>query len=133
MRTILGTAALAILATGCGGTANLFNQHAKIFEFFAALNESGQLNFGEIRLFPLGQGETASVSIQPERSFDCGAGAGKDIEREVGGGTVGLILDARGRPLVIPDHPEEGRELLEKWVSALELYPEIHRAPLQKE
>ena len=99
----------------------------------AALNESGQLNFGEVRLFSLGPDETASVSIQPERSFDCGGGAGKDIEREVRGGTVGLILDARGRPLVIPDKPEEGRELLEKWVSALELYPEIQRAPLQKE
>ncbi len=98
----------------------------------AALNESGQMRFGEIRLFPLGQGATASVTIQPERSFDCGAGAGRDIEREVRGGTVGLILDARGRPLVIPDQPEEGREFLEKWVSALELYPEIHTAPLQE-
>jgi uncharacterized protein (TIGR01319 family) len=94
----------------------------------SALNESGQMMFGDIRLFPLGQGEMASVTIQPERSFDCGAGEGREIERTVKGGMVGLILDARGRPLAIPDQREKGRELLEKWVAALELYPEFRTA-----
>ena len=47
------------------------------------------------------RGERAQ-SIEPERGFDCGAGPGKPIERQVRGGTVGLILDARGRPLTLP-------------------------------
>jgi hypothetical protein len=87
-----------------------------------ALNESGEMMFGDIRLLPLGEGQTATVRIEPERGFDCGGGAGKPVEREVHGGTVGLILDARGRPLTIPQEREVGRKMVEKWVKALELY-----------
>ena len=78
--------------------------------------------FGDLRLFPLGEGQTASVSVEPERGFDCGAGPGKPVEREARGGTVGLIVDARGRPLVIPPEREVGRKMMEKWVEAMELY-----------
>ena len=80
------------------------------------INESGQMMFGDMRLFPLVEGETAAVAIEPERGFDCGAGLGKPIERQVPGGTVGVILDARGRPLA------PARQLVEKWVNALEVY-----------
>ena len=82
-----------------------------------ALNQSGQMMFGDLRLFRLGEGETATVRIQPEKGFDIGAGPGKEIERQARGGTVGLILDARGRPLQV-DRKEMG-----KWITALELYP----------
>jgi len=88
----------------------------------ALLNESGQMMCGDLRLFPLGEGQTASVRIEPERGFDCGAGPGKEIEREVRGGTVGLILDARGRPLEIPKDRREGRGVVEKWVGAMGVY-----------
>ena len=81
--------------------------------------------FGDVRLFPMRDGETAAVTIEPERSFDCGAGPGKPIERQVRGGTVGVILDARGRPLVVPTEREIGRPLVEKWVTSLELYSTI--------
>src|SRR5688572_7894093 len=93
----------------------------------SALNESGQMVVGDIRLFPLGDGERATVSVEPDRGFDCGAGAGKPIEREVRGGTVGLILDARGRPLSLPAERETGRALVEAWVNALQLYPQLER------
>jgi hypothetical protein len=93
----------------------------------STLNESGQMMVGDIRLFPLGDGERATVSVEPDRSFDCGAGAGKAIEREVRGGAVGLILDARGRPLALPVERETGRALVESWVTALQLYPQLDR------
>ena len=86
------------------------------------LNESGEILFGDIRLFPLGEGRTAAVTVEPERGFDCGAGPGKPIERQVRGGTVGLILDGRGRPLALPADRAIGRKMIEKWVNALELY-----------
>ena len=89
------------------------------------LNESGQMNYGELKLLPLGEGETTTVSIEPERGFDFGAGPGKSIERKVKGGTVGLILDARGRPLQLPAERQAGRACMERWVTALELYPEL--------
>jgi hypothetical protein len=77
---------------------------------------------GEVRVIPLAADEAATVAIEPERGFDCGAGPGKPIERQVRGGTVGVILDARGRPLVIPPDREVGRALVETWVSAADLY-----------
>jgi hypothetical protein len=33
-----------------------------------------------------------------------------------------LILDARGRPLTLPADRETGRKMMERWVSATELY-----------
>ncbi len=89
------------------------------------LKESGEMKVGDLRLFPLGLGETARVKVEPERGFDCGGGAGKAVERDVQGGTVGLILDARGRALKVPVDRDRGRKLVSDWVAALELYPEI--------
>ncbi|HLJ10398.1 MAG TPA: glutamate mutase L [Planctomycetaceae bacterium] len=86
------------------------------------LNESGTMHFGELKLVPLGAGETAEAVIEPVRPFDVGAGPGKRIEREVRGGTVGLILDARGRPLELPSERAACREATTRWVKALNLY-----------
>jgi uncharacterized protein (TIGR01319 family) len=85
---------------------------------------SGQLNYGDIKLIPLADGQTANVVIEPERGFDFGAGPGKRVERTVKGGTVGIILDARGRPLRLPEDREQGRKMMAKWVEALEMYGE---------
>ncbi|MBW3539778.1 MAG: glutamate mutase L, partial [Planctomycetes bacterium] len=86
------------------------------------LNESGELAVGDLELLRLGEGQSARATIEPARGFDCGAGSGKAIEREVQGGTVGLILDARGRPLELPPDRAACREMVTKWVRALELY-----------
>jgi uncharacterized protein (TIGR01319 family) len=85
--------------------------------------DSGVMLGGEVRVIPLAEGETATVAAEPERGFDCGAGPGKPMERPVRGGTVGIILDARGRPLVVPPDRQVGRALVEKWVAAADLYP----------
>lgn len=90
-----------------------------------SLNESGELNFGELRMFPLGPGESAMAVIEPARGFDCGAGPGKRIERTVYGGTVGLILDARGRPLQLPESRGDCQSQVERWVNAVDLYPDL--------
>jgi uncharacterized protein (TIGR01319 family) len=97
----------------------------------ATLNQSGQMMVGDLRLLPLGEGEKASVAIEPDRAFDVGAGPGKPIERDVRGGTVGLILDARGRPLSVPVDRAAGRVLVETWVTALQLYPQLERKGLR--
>jgi hypothetical protein len=87
------------------------------------LSEKGQAAVGDLLRFPLGPGETAAVEIQPERGFDCGAGPGKAISREARGGTVGLVLDARGRPLALPESPADRRASLQRWFAAMDLYP----------
>ncbi len=92
------------------------------------LNESGQMLVGELRLFALPEGERATVTIDPERGFDCGGGPGTRVEREVRGGTVGLILDARGRPLALPPERAAARGAMSRWVTSLGLYPEAGAA-----
>jgi uncharacterized protein (TIGR01319 family) len=86
------------------------------------LNETGELAVGDLRLFRLGAGETARAVIEPARGFDCGGGPGKRIEREIRGGTVGVVLDARGRPLALPEDERSRKESVQRWVLAMELY-----------
>jgi uncharacterized protein (TIGR01319 family) len=92
------------------------------------LNDTGEMAFGDLRLFPLALGETATVSVDPARGFDFGAGPGRPVEREVKGGTVGLVLDARGRPLVLPEEREACRATITQWVDAIDLYPSAEAA-----
>ena len=87
-----------------------------------SLDESGEMTFGEMKLFPLGPDEKARVSVEPARGFDLGAGSGKPIEREVRGGAVGLILDARGRPLELPDDRHACQAAVTRSITALGLY-----------
>jgi len=95
-----------------------------LFEMQDSSAKEESINFGEIKRIPLREGEVASVSISPHRSLDIGAGSGRKIESSVNGGVVGVILDARGRPLVFPDDDAERRECLLGWYEALDLYPQ---------
>ncbi len=88
------------------------------------INERGEMACGEIRRFPLSIEETAQIVIEPARGFDVGGGPGKRIEREVRGGEVGLILDARGRPLELPEDRDNCRSRVERWSRDLRLYSE---------
>ena len=89
------------------------------------IDESGQMAVGDIRILPLGQGEIAMVTIEPDKGFDCGAGPGRERESEVRGGRVGIVLDARGRPLEIPVERQAGRQQVSEWVRVMGLYPEV--------
>ncbi|MHA2067297.1 MAG: glutamate mutase L, partial [Candidatus Thorarchaeota archaeon] len=68
-------------------------------------------------------GEIAEAKITPNRRCDVGAGTGKSMTTKVEGGEAGIIIDARGRPLVFPDDKEAMRRLLLQWFTALNLYP----------
>jgi len=96
------------------------------------LNETGDIAYGDLKLLPLGQGETATVTVEPAKGFDLGGGPGKRVAREVKGGTVGLVLDGRGRPLLLPEDRAACRAAIKRWIDALELYPdpEPARAPV---
>ena len=82
-----------------------------------------QVSFGDIKALPLEVGARASAFIKPERGFDVGAGPGKEYETEVQGGLSGVIVDCRGRPLVLPDNDGKRVESLKKWATQLDAYP----------
>ena len=83
------------------------------------------LSLGEIKVFELKEGEKAKVEISPANKFDLGEGKGKKLVKEVVGGVVGLVIDARGRPLY-PDcskGKEPMEKVLSKWSRAFDAYP----------
>ncbi len=86
------------------------------------LNESGEIATGDIKLLPLAREESVTITVDPARGLDAGAGPGRQVRRTVRGGTVGLILDGRGRPLELPTERRACQETIARWVSAMELY-----------
>ncbi len=83
-----------------------------------------EMQLGELRLLPLGVGEKAKVRAKPARGLDLGAGKGTEMEEEVEGGVVGIIVDTRGRnPFVLPVEAKTRVPMLLKWIKALDAYP----------
>ena len=93
-----------------------------------ALPEGGEVReriaWGEIRVHPLAVGAAARASLEPARGVDLGAGRGRPAEVEVMGGMVGVVVDARGRPLDLPADDDQRIATLKRWAGALSLYPE---------
>lgn len=81
------------------------------------------MKFGEMARLALGEREEARASISPSKGFDIGAGLGKRVEVNVEGGKVGILIDARGRPLALPEEEDKLHEKLVQWIDCLDLYP----------
>ena len=80
--------------------------------------------YGELRLVPLPEGQTANAVLRPEKSFDVGAGKGKERTVTLKGGVVGLIFDCRGRqPFGLPEDRTKRIGKLADWNDALDIYP----------
>jgi len=78
---------------------------------------------GELRLYPLAVGETARGQLETARGFELDKERSGQIETEVSGGVVGLIVDTRGRPLEISQNTPNRVNKLFKWNRALDVYP----------
>ena len=89
---------------------------------------SGTCNFGDIELIEMGPEETATIVCEPARGFDLGAGNGKKVTHEVCGGTVGLVIDGRGRPLGLPEERQQCQQTIARWVENMALYREMEEA-----
>ena len=81
--------------------------------------------FGEMRLLPCELGKTAKAKLRPGKGLDLGAGKNQEIQKELSGGIVGIVLDTRGRqPFVLPKENELRINSLKKWMKVLNAYPE---------
>jgi len=83
-----------------------------------------ELSLGDIKLVKLTEFEEAKAMIIPGKEYDVGAGPGKEFEATVSGGVAGVMLDARGRPIYLPEEDDQRKELLLKWFKAMDLYDE---------
>jgi uncharacterized protein (TIGR01319 family) len=82
-----------------------------------------KLKFGDIERINLEEGKDAKARINPHRGFDVGAGPGRRVEETIMGGEAGIILDARGRPLYLPEEQDARSTILLKWFESLDMYP----------
>jgi hypothetical protein len=76
---------------------------------------------GTIKVIPLAVNEQAALTLTPSPTVDVGLGPGERARaaEEIDGGLVGLIIDARGRPLALPADETECRTRLAQWMQAL--------------
>jgi hypothetical protein len=75
------------------------------------------IKFGALEVIQMPIGQNANLHLQPLHRFDVGMGGpGRGGNVKVVGGSLGVIIDARGRPLRLPDDPVRRRELNKKWI-----------------
>ena len=77
-----------------------------------------EVTAGSLEVLPLPPGQKAVIKLEPHRGIDVGrggAGQGGGFI-EVQGGLVGLIVDARGRPLSLPSNTGKRRERIQQWL-----------------
>ncbi len=79
---------------------------------------------GELVHIPNKNDTAFSWKVQPRRGIDAGAGPGEPVSGSTFEGSTGLIIDARGRPLVLPEEDVLRRETLTAWHDALKVYTE---------
>jgi len=90
--------------------------------------ESGTLQYGEMKLIKLGLSDAglpakAKAELEPARHLDLGRGKGDKVTTELEGGVVGIILDGRGRPFVLPQDDKKRVDGLKAWMKELDIYP----------
>lgn len=74
-----------------------------------------EISGGDVAVIPLDSRDVVDVEIQPGRKVDAGLGPGVMVRAQCRGGEVGIVIDARGRPIQFPQDPDERRVVLKKW------------------
>jgi hypothetical protein len=75
---------------------------------------------GSLVVIPLPVGQNAWLHLQPLQRFDIGMGGpGMSGTLRVVGGTLGVVIDARGRPLMLPSDPYRRYDLVQSWTQTL--------------
>jgi hypothetical protein len=87
-----------------------------------------EVAYGTITVVPLRPDQRAALTVKPAAGFSVGGGEpGKALKtergQEVKGGLVGLIIDARGRPIELPTEARTRRTTIQKWWSAVDAVP----------
>ncbi len=66
-------------------------------------------------MLPLPLGQDAKLTLKPRPGIDAGFGPGRGKTFDVSGGAVGVIIDARGRPILFPKSAAKRFEMLQEW------------------
>jgi hypothetical protein len=85
-------------------------------------NESRlDIKLGALEVLPLPVGQSGRLYLQPLHHADVGFGPGQTRDRgiPVTGTALGVVIDARGRPLRFPTDAERRRAIIKKWLWTL--------------
>ena len=78
------------------------------------------INQGTLRRLVIPTGVTAVLEIEPDKQTDVGfGGVGRGGQLKLTGGLVGVVIDARGRPISLPENDEDRVALLRQWHGVL--------------
>jgi hypothetical protein len=80
---------------------------------------TSEVMMGNLQILPLENRQTARLQLRPLQRADVGLGPGRAGEVEVTGSTLGVVIDARGRPLQLPGDAAQRRDLAKKWLTTL--------------
>jgi hypothetical protein len=80
---------------------------------------TSEVNMGNLQILPLDSGQTARLELRPLRNADVGLGPGRAGAVDVVGSSLGVVIDARGRPLRLPSSAGERARLLKKWLKTV--------------
>lgn len=81
---------------------------------------------GQLEVLPLARGQVAELEIELDSSVTLGSPRRARRQRAtVSGGSVGLVLDARDVPLVLPRRADDRRAVLTSWREALMREPAV--------
>lgn len=89
-------------------------------ELTSGEENSYEIQKGTIQRLPVPLGQTATVKLEPLLNLDLDESR-KDRKNsyKITGGILGLVIDARGRPIVLPGDASRRQETLEKWSESL--------------
>lgn len=84
-----------------------------------------EIPFGEIRLIPCEVGQVAKATLKTHGGLILNSEKAKELTIDLHGGTVGIVLDTRGRqPFALPEDKAERISALKKWMREFKAYPE---------
>lgn len=103
------------------------NQGDKIIE--VGIESDGMENlridvrFGRLEVFPLPVDRPTAVTLKPISRIDVGYGPGKAGKIKILGASLGLVIDARGRPLPESTKVKGRRDLVQQWLNDIGASP----------
>jgi hypothetical protein len=71
---------------------------------------------GSLEIVPLIPGQKAALEVRAAPGVHLGSVGRSVFKADVEGGAIGLLIDARGRPIVFPSDPEKRRDKVQKWM-----------------
>jgi len=75
---------------------------------------------GVIQRLPLALHEHAVIEVRPSAQFDIGLGRkGLGGKAQIRGGTLGIVIDTRGRPLALPQDSRQRIKRMQTWLENL--------------